>query len=221
MDFELARENMVHSQVRPSDVTDKRISGAMLSIPRESFVPANKVSIAYSDEVVPLNVQDGGEKRYLLEPAPLAKLIQLLNLEANDFVLEIGCATGYASAVLSTLSESVIAIEEDEKLVEAANQVLMEEGFEAVTVIQGKLNEGMPSQGPYDAIFINGAVEVVPQSILEQLKDDGRLVTVFVENGASSAIVFTRTGDKFSSHKAFSLSAPLLPGFAKVREFQF
>ena len=222
MDYQLARENMVHSQVRPSDVTDLRISGGMLNIMREAFVPSSRSSIAYSDEEVLLNTsEDYCHKRYMLEPAHLAKLIQLLKLKSTDVVLEIGCGTGYASAVLSNMCESVIAIDEDATLVETADRVLAQQGFDTIAVVQAPLNAGLPEQGPYDSIFIGGQVEAVPQNLLNQLKDGGRLVAVVGTDKAASAYVYTRNNDRFSAQKSFSASVATLPGFAKDKEFVF
>lgn len=222
MDFKVARENMVHSQVRTADVTDRRISNAMLDIRRERFVPASWSTLAYSDEDIPLTTSaDYPHRRYLMEPMQLARLVQMAHFRPGEVVLEIGCGTGYSSALISRLCESVIALEEDEKLADTANRLLSEEGFDNVAVVSGPLNQGMPDQAPYDAIFINGLVEEIPQEIFYQLKEDGRLLAYVGSGETSSATIFVRNGDVFSRHRGFSAKVPPLPGFEKKPEFEF
>lgn len=222
MDFELARENMVHSQVRPSDVTDKRISTAMLNIRRELFVPAGRESLAYSDEDIRLETSsDYPFARFMMDPMHLSKLVQLASISQGDVVLEIGCGTGYSTALISRLCESVIAIEEDAKLVEKANTLLSEEGFDNSAVVKNPLCIGLAEQGPYDVIVISGLVEDVPPVILDQLKEGGRLVAYVGDGRTAFAMVYKRGANGFSATRHFSGVVPTLPGFAKKPEFQF
>src|SRR6201996_7509399 len=154
---ESARFNMVETQIRPADVTDPQVLAAMNAVPRERFVPRAAVALAYAD--VPVAVAPG---RYLLDPRSFAKLLQLANIGAEDRVLDVGCATGYSSAVLARLAGSVVALEQDADLVRAASDLLAR-GQGKVELVQGGLVEGVKGQAPFDVIFVNGAIEQVPE----------------------------------------------------------
>lgn len=220
IDYATQRLNMVESQVRPSDVTDRRITRAMREIPREAFVPTALKSIAYADEH--LKVSDAaGTPRYILSPRLLAKLVQLLEIEPNGIVLDVGPATGYSTALLAHLGQAVVALEEDAKLAERAQQVLENFGIDNAVVITASPRNGAADEGPYDAILINGAVSDVPSALLDQLKDGGRCVAVSIDNGVGRATVWRRHGMNFDRRPAFDASAPYLPGFAPVAGFVF
>jgi protein-L-isoaspartate(D-aspartate) O-methyltransferase len=213
-DFAAARRNMVDGQVRTQDVTDLRIIGAMLDVPRERFVPPAKASLAYLDLDIPLG--QGAAARRLLKPMVLAKLIQAAEPEQGDRVLDVACGTGYSSAVLAELAGEVVALEEDAALAAQAEKNLAGRA----TVVTGPLIAGWPSGGPYDVILLNGASEIVPQSLFGQLKDGGRLVCVI---GASpgKAMLYLRSGAEVGSRPLFDAAAPLLPGFVKAPAFVF
>jgi protein-L-isoaspartate(D-aspartate) O-methyltransferase len=218
VDFAKLRRSMVDGQIRANDVTDPRILAAMLELPRERFVPAPVRDLAYLDDDLP--VQPGRPTaRYLIEPMVLAKLVQALDLAAGDKVLDVGCATGYSAALLGRLVRHVIALEEERDLVAAAKPLLAEPGN--VTVVTGPLTAGWPGEAPYDAILLNGAVEVVPEALLRQLKEGGRLGAVMRAGAAGRATIHTRVGDRFSAHPVFDASVPPLPGFAAPKSFVF
>ena len=188
IDHATQRLNMVESQVRPSDVTDRRITRAMREIPRENFVPGPLKSIAYADEH--LKVADtGSTQRYILAPRLLAKLVQLLEIEPDGLVLDIGPATGYSTALLARLAQTVVSLEEDARLAERAQEALSALGVDNAVIIAGVMRNGASDEGPYDGILINGAVAEVPAALLDQLKDGGRCVAVSVENGVGRATV--------------------------------
>jgi protein-L-isoaspartate(D-aspartate) O-methyltransferase len=215
-----ARRMMVDGQVRTNDVTDLRVQAAMLDVVRERFVPAERQALAYLD----LDVRVGTDRqpaRYLLKPMVLAKLIQAADLDAGDHVLDVGCATGYSSAVLSRMVQSVVALEEDPVLVLAARDALTDLGARNITVTAGRLTDGYPSQAPFDAILLDGATEIVPQVLLGQLKDGGRLVCVLRRGPVGKATIYRSAGGHVSAHTLFDAAAPLLPGFAKPPEFVF
>jgi protein-L-isoaspartate(D-aspartate) O-methyltransferase len=222
IDFVGARRMMVDGQVRTSDVTDLRVIAAMLEVPRERFVPADKQALAYLDLDVPVLGAVGRKPRCLLKPMVQAKLVQAGEIGEHDHVLDVACATGYSSAILSRLGQSVIALEEDAGLARAAKLALSEIGATNVTVTTGPLIDGCAAQAPYDVILVNGASEIVPQSLLAQLKDGGRLVAVLGHGPIGKATVYCRSSTgHLGAHPVFDAVAPLLPGFAKPAEFVF
>jgi protein-L-isoaspartate(D-aspartate) O-methyltransferase len=219
VDFAVARRTMVDCQVRPSDVTDLRIIAAMLEVPRELFVPAGRRGIAYLDLDVP--VTEGGTARALLKPMVFAKLLQAAGIGEGDRVLDVGCATGYSSAVLGKLAGSVIALEEDQALARTANAALSQTGASNVVVANGPLAAGWEADAPYDAIILEGAGEVVPAALLAQLKEGGCLLAVVGRGAMGKATIYRMSGQKVTAQPLFDAAAPLLPGFAKPAAFVF
>ncbi|MEX0839266.1 MAG: protein-L-isoaspartate O-methyltransferase [Parvibaculum sp.] len=219
-DFAAARHNMVESQVRVNAVTDGRVIDAMSAIPRERFVPLSRQSLAYVDEDIAISVGDGGP-RYLMEPRVFAKLAQLAAVGPDDLVLDIGCGTGYSTAVLSRLAGTVVALESDSELAERAAATLADLGADNTVVVTGPLNEGYARQAPYDAIFFNGAIGVVPDGFKAQLKDGGRIVAVLGDGVSGRARIFVRAGDTLSGRDAFDANIQPLPGFERVKSFVF
>jgi protein-L-isoaspartate(D-aspartate) O-methyltransferase len=213
-DFAAARRMMVDGQVRTADVTDLRIISAMEEIPRERFVPPASASLAYLDMDLPV---DGA--RRLIKPMVLAKLIQAADIAATGHVLDVGCATGYAAAVLGRIAGSVIALEEDKKLAAAAKAALA--GIANVACASGPLTAGWTKAAPYDVILLEGATDVVPRALCGQLKDGGRLVCVLGSGPGAKAMLYRRSGDDFGGRPIFDAAAPLLPGFAKQPAFAF
>lgn len=223
-DFTLQRINMVESQVRPSDVTDQRIIRAMLDVPRERFVPADVVAIAYIDGPVPattrpLSGAGRGGPRCLLPPRSLAKMVQLAEIEPQSTVLDVGCATGYASAVLARLAARVVALESDHDLARTAAANLEELGIGNTKVVEGPLAAGAPGEGRFDAILINGAVAAVPPSLLEQLADGGRLVALVRKGPVCRAHIWRRSGKVIDGHASFEAAGAPLPGFEEPAAF--
>jgi protein-L-isoaspartate(D-aspartate) O-methyltransferase len=214
------RINMVESQVRPSDITDRRIIRAMLEVPRETFVPAALQALAYIDEAVPVTQRlDGQAPRTLLAPRTFAKLVQLAEIEPDDVVLDVGCATGYSTAVLARLARSVVALEVDEALAARAAEALRQLRVANVVVVPGPLEAGAPAQAPFDAILLQGAVPQAPQALLEQLKDGGRLVAVIADGAYGRGELWRRRGSAIDGRGAFDASAEPLPGFTSRVEF--
>jgi protein-L-isoaspartate(D-aspartate) O-methyltransferase len=218
IDVTRQRTSMVDSQVMPSDVTDRRIIKAMSELPRERFVPGPLAELAYMDGPVALT-PPAPERRWLMAPRVLAKLLQLADLGAHDRVLDVGAATGYASAVLSTMARSVVAVESDETLAGAMKATLGALGIGNVTVVVGPLSEGCTSEAPYDVILMSGAIAERPQALLDQLKDGGRLVAVVEEGGVGKAVIWRRMGRSFDRWAAFDAATPPLPGFRPAQAF--
>ena len=211
---ESARFNMVEAQIRPADVTDERILAAMSAVPREKFVPGSARALAYAD--VPVAVAQG---RYLLDPRSFAKLVQLAEIESTDRVLDVGGGTGYSAAVLARLAGEVVALEQDADLVRAASQLLANV-VGKVEVVQGGLVEGVKDRAPFDVIFVNGAIEQVPDTLLSQLAEGGRLVTV-LKDGQSRAWLFLKENGQVGRQPDFDADVPVLAGFKKAMGFVF
>jgi protein-L-isoaspartate(D-aspartate) O-methyltransferase len=214
-DYTIQRLNMVESQVRTNDVTDVRIQQVMREIERERFIPAARQALSYADRSV--EVVRG---RYLLDPRTFSKLAQLAEIGPTDRILDVGCASGYSTAVFSLLCADVIGLEDDAELVRIASEVLLAYGGN-VRVVQGKLADGHPAAAPYDVIFLNGAVEVVPDTLLQQLAENGRLVAV-VQNGPQGrATLYLREHGRVGCRPDFDATVPVLPGFQRARGFVF
>lgn len=218
-DFAAARFNMVESQVRVNGVTDERVLAAMNSVPRERFVPAARQSLAYMDECVRLT--DESPARYLIEPRVFGKLAQLAKITSKDLVLDIGCGTGYSTAVLARLAGTVIGLESDAALAAQAGALLGEIGADNAVVVNGALEQGHAAQAPYDVIFVNGMVSAVPQALENQLREEGRLVVVVGDGVTGRARLYIRSAGSFSGRDAFDANIPFLPGFEPVETFVF
>ncbi|MEJ8573326.1 protein-L-isoaspartate O-methyltransferase [Microbaculum marinum] len=222
IDFALARRNMVESQIRTNDVTDRALVAAFLEIPRERFVPAAMRDLAYIDEDITVKEGDRpGERRFLMEPMPFARLVQLAAIQPGDLVLDVGCGTGYSTAVLARVAESVVGLESDPDLAEKAERQLVDLGIGNAAVVTGDLVEGYASQGPYDVIVMEGAVERIPDALFAQLRDGGRLVAPVVHGPVGKATLFTSIGGDISSRIAFDVNVGRLPGFERTPEFVF
>lgn len=216
-DSALQRKNMVESQVRPSDVTDRRITAAMSDIAREAFVPAGiDKTLAYMDGAIPL-----GGGRALMAPRTLARLLQLAALEREDKVLIVGGLTGYSAAITARMAQSVVVLEAEEALSRAAREALAGLGAKNAEVVTGDLAKGHAAAAPYDVILIEGTVEEVPEALLSQLQQGGRLIAVEAGTGLGRAAVYTKTAATISRRTAFEAAAAALPGFARLEGFVF
>lgn len=215
--YAIARSNMVEGQLRPNKVTHEVLLDAMRTIPRELFVPKASRGIAYIDEDIAI-----GQGRYLTEPVVLARLLQEARVQPSDVILDIGCATGYSTAVLARLGSTVVAVDSDAELVDRAGELFDELGIENAVAIEANMAKGYPDQAPYDVILINGSVAAVPSHILDQLGDRGRLVAVEAPRGQmGTARLFQRIGETISNRAVFDAATPLLPGFEAEPSFVF
>jgi protein-L-isoaspartate(D-aspartate) O-methyltransferase len=215
-DFAAAREAMVDSQVRTADVTRYPIIGAMLAVPREDFVPAAFRPVAYLGEHVPL-----APGRVLLDPRVFAKLLEALEVGPQDLVLDVGAGLGYSAAVIARMAEAVIALEEDPALAAEAEALLAAHGVETAVVQVGRLAAGVPEHGPFDAIIIEGAIEVVPGALAEQVKPGGRVAAIFSDGRFGQARLGTSGPGGITWRRIFDAAAPVLPGFAATKAFEF
>lgn len=217
IDFAAIRQQMVDNQVRTTDVTEHRLLDALLSVPRENFVPDDKRSLAYIDSDIELSK----EGRFLMQPSPLAKLLQAAEVQKTANVLEVGTGFGYVSAVLSHLADQVITLEVDADLAAIAKERLADGGYNNVSVVSGDLAAGHKTGAPYDMIFVNGSVGVEPAKLFAQMAEGGRMVVVIGYGGAAQALLYVKENNQVSSRKLFNLSIPALPGFDKAAEFVF
>ena len=213
-DFATRRVMMVDTQVRPSDVTKFPIIEAMLAVPREVFVPSARREAAYVGEN--LDIAPG---RVVLEPRTLAKLLDALDVQPGELVLDLGCGLGYSAAVIARLADAVVALEEDEALAAEAQRRLSAEGVDNAAVVVGSLAAGDARHAPFDVITVEGGVEVMPQAILDQLKEGGRIGAIFMEGALGVARIGYKIDGAVTWRQAFNASAPVLPGFAAPRGF--
>jgi protein-L-isoaspartate(D-aspartate) O-methyltransferase len=222
LDYAKARRMMVDSQLRTFDVNDLAVLAAFDEVPREAFVPSGRESLAYMDQDLPVSDGVGAhERRFMLAPMVLARMIQALEVGPGDKVLDVACGLGYSSAVLARLGCSVIALETSEALAEEARRRLGRCGVEGVMIAAGALERGYPEAAPYDAILVNGAVEVRPEALLRQLGDGGRLVCVEGRGRSARATLYVRAGDAFGSRPFFDAAAPALGAFTAEPGFVF
>jgi protein-L-isoaspartate(D-aspartate) O-methyltransferase len=214
------RTKMVDSQLRTESVTDNRLLAVMGEIARELFVPADQRLLAYIDRDIPLK-EAGPGARAMMEPAPLARLIQALDVGETDRVLVVGAGTGYSAAILARLAASVVALESDPALAAQATRNLAEIDASNVTIVVGPLESGHPAGAPYDVILLDGAIETLPGGLLDQLADGGRLAAVVGYGRAATATLYTRSGDDIGERPIFDADVPPLPGFRNPEVFVF
>ncbi len=215
-DYAAARLSMVRNQLLPNRLTDAGVTEAIIAVPRERFVPKPLAGVAYLDEDILL-----GRDRYLMEPRVFARLLQAAEIDEDDVVLDVGCGNGYSAAVISYLAGAVVALEEDEELARNAGELLAELERDNVAVVSGSLRDGNPSQGPYDVVFVNGSIEAVPDALVAQLSDGGRLLCVVGGARIGKATLVVRRGETSDARPLFDAAVPPLPGFARATEFAF
>lgn len=217
MDFAQARKVMVDSQVRVNDVTSSEVVSAFSSIPREVFVPKGMRASAYAELEI-----ETSDARAMWLPRDLGKILVALEAEASDVSLVIGAGAGYSAALLGHMTDAVIALEDDEALVDAMAERFAEIGMDKAVPVQGALSDGLAEQGPFDIILVAGMIEEVPQAWLDQLSDGGSLaVVVATGRGVGAARIYKRAGDTFSYREAFECCPPILPGFEAEKAFVF
>ncbi|GGE59136.1 protein-L-isoaspartate O-methyltransferase family protein [Actibacterium pelagium] len=213
-DFATRRRMMVDTQIRPSDVTKFPIIEAMLTVPREQFVPDEQREAAYAGEHVAL---DNG--RVVLDPRVLAKMLDALDVQPDEVVLDLGCGLGYSTAVLARMAEAVVAVEEDADMAADAQTNLSEQNADNAAVIEAPLAEGDAKHGPYDVVILQGAVEHMPDALLQQVKEGGRILAIFQEGALGVCRVGYKIDGEVSWRYAFNAGAPVLPGFERQNAF--
>ncbi|MCD7061069.1 protein-L-isoaspartate O-methyltransferase family protein [Pelagibacterium xiamenense] len=216
VDFAHARRTMVDNQLRTSGITNWRILDVMNRVPRELFVPRTRDALAYSDEEIAVS-----ETRTLPTPAIFGKLVQLAEVGPDDVVLDIACGTGYSTAVLAGLASAVVALEDEEALVTQANDILADLDIGNAAAVCGPLEAGVAKEAPFDVILIEGAVDLVPETLFSQMRDGGRLVAVIGSGNAAVAHLYVKSGQGVVSRAAFNASLPVLDAFKRTQSFAF
>lgn len=215
-DFAARRTMMVDTQIRPSDVTKFPIIDAMLSVPREDFVPSAQREAAYVGE----NIELEG-RRVILEPRTLAKMLDALDISGNELVLDVGSALGYSAAVIARMAEAVVAVEEDEGWAAEAQEALSLAGIDNVIMHSGALAQGAPQHGPYDVIVVQGGISRFPDALADQLKEGGRVACLFIKGALGEVRIGRKQDGVISWRMSFNAGAPVLPGFDEEIAFQF
>ena len=215
-DAAAARRFMVDGQIRTADVTDSGLLDAMLTVPRERFLPPALAELAYLDGDIPI-----GRGRALLRPMVLAKLIQAADLRPEDRVLDVGCATGYSAAVLARLAGAVIGLEEDGELARQAKDALAATASAHVEIVTGPLAAGWPAGATYDVILLDGGAEIVPEAFASQLKPQGRLLGVCGHSPAAKGTIYHLSEGRLVGRPIFDAAARVLPGFVTPPAFVF
>lgn len=217
MDFAKQRQIMVDSQVRVNDVTSPEVVSAFSTIPREVFVPKSMLSSAYAEYEI-----ETGASRAMWTPRDLGKMFRGLEPKASDVSLVIAAGDGYSAALLGHMTDAVIALDDDEALVDSMTERFASINMDEAVAVQGDIATGLPDQGPFDVVLVAGMVEEVPQAWLDQLAEGGRLGVVVAEGRSlGKARIYKRAGDTFAFREAFECCPPELPGFEKKTAFVF
>ena len=209
-----SREAMVESQIRTADVTDLPLLRAFRQTPREKFIPRAKRALAYSDRTF-----EADEGRFMIAPRDLAKMIKAAEISASDVVLDLAPGRGYSTAILAQIADTVIGVETSQDAVDRATELLIDVDVTNCAIVEGDLKSGAKEHGPFDVIFVNGAVSAVHEPWFVQLTDGGRLVCIVQNGPIGQVMIYRKTGDVVASRIAFDTSAPFLPGFSPKPAF--
>lgn len=212
--FASRRKMMVDTQIRPSDVTKFPIIEAMLSVPREAYMPDGRRDSAYVGKNVPIS-----RGRVVLDPLTFARMLDVLDLQPTELVLDLGCGPGYSTAIAGRITGTVVAVEEDEELARRAQDILSNQGVDNAIVIHGSLADGAPKYAPYDAMMIQGGIGQLPDSLADQLREGGRIAAIHVKGHLGTLCVGYKLDGVINWRRAFNAMAPVLPGFARPVEF--
>jgi protein-L-isoaspartate(D-aspartate) O-methyltransferase len=208
-DFSAARAAMIESQLRPQGVADPAVLAAMGGIERERFLPSHTRPLAYVDRAVAI-----GSGRFLAAPAVLGQLLTQMIPERGHRALVVGAGSGYSAAVLADMGLEVTAVESAPELAAMARE-------QGIDVVEGPLEDGLPNRAPYEQVLIDGAVEYIPEQIVAQLADGGRLGTAIVDRGITRLVIGRKAGGAFGYLSIGDAGVPALPGFSRAKDFTF
>ncbi len=221
MNTQMARHNMIDGQLEPNQVTDPRIIAALGVTPREQFVPEIYAANAYVDDNIPL-----GSGRFLMQPVALGRLLQAAQIEVGTKVLVVAGNTGYSAAVLAQLGCQVTMVEEQRELADRARRILSDMGVRQVEILTAALHSGDPAHAPYEVILIDGAVEIVPDALKQQLAEGGRLVTLVAaasgpeqQGVMARAVLLQRLQAQFAQIILFDAAVPVIPALKAHSDF--
>ncbi|MBU92206.1 MAG: hypothetical protein CML88_01565 [Rhodobiaceae bacterium] len=221
-DFNSMRVNMVNNQIKPFAVTNPVILDAFATIPRENFGQFIIESAIYTDNILYLNQKKKFESRFYLPAAVFAKMIQIADIKKHECVLDIGCLTGYSSAILSKICSTVDGLEQHDELVDISKENIKKLGIENINIHHGNLKDGYMKKELFDAIFINGSVDLVPQPINDQVKDGGRVITIKREGLIGYMVIYKKAGDYMTQINHFEITVPYITkDFMRKSEFAF
>ena len=209
--FDQMRRAMVVSQLRTTGVSDARVVSVMGEVPRERFVPGENSKLAYADLALPI-----GGGRAINPPMVTGRLLTEAQVVVGDTALVVGAATGYTAALLGKLGATVVAVEEDADLLAVGKAAVP-----GATWVKGALSAGARKGAPYSLIVLDGAVEEIPQGLIDQLADGGRLVGALIEDGVSRLVSGVRVGRGFGVKAFADADTAHLPGFATPAAFSF
>lgn len=217
MNIEQARFNMIEQQIRPWNVLDTDILDLLHVVKREHFVPAAYQNLAFADIEIPL---PGGQSMFA--PKIEARVLEELRVKKHETVLEIGTGSGYMAALLAHRGAKVTTIEINPESAALAEKNLAKAGIHNVTVETGNGAEGSSKGAPYDVIVISGALEVVPASLLSQVKVGGRIAAIVGVPPVMEFNIITRTSETaYSTVKIFETNVQYLSGAPVPSHFQF
>jgi len=208
-DYDAARAAMVDTQLRPEGVNYPPVVEAMATVEREKFVAEGARPLAYIDRTVPM-----GDGRLMSGAVVTGRLLNEIAPVAGERALVVGCGTGYSAAVLMAMGLKVTGLECSADLARRARSL-------GIDVVEGPLEQGWKTGAPYHLILIDGAIEFIPETIISQLTDNGRLGTALIDRGISRLTVGRKAGKGFGIHTLADVGAAALPGFAKPRSFTF
>lgn len=207
------RSAMIDSQLRTNDVTDPAVVGAMAAVPREAHVPAAFASVAYMDRAIAL-----GAGRALNAPLVTGRMLVAAAIRPGMRVLIVGSATGYTAALLAALGAEVHAVEEQGELMAAAKAAAAND---RINWVAGPLAAGAPDAAPFDRIIVEGAVETLPDALVMQLADGGRLVAARRDGAVTRLVEGVKVGGTVALRSFADMDVAPLPGFAAPAGFQF
>ena len=216
MDQSILNNNMIDGQIRPINGISNEVISAFASVNRSDFVPENLSLNSYTEKNLKIS-----NDRYLLKPNLIGEIIKHVSPTDNETILVLPASTGYSSAIMSNLAETVIAIEEDENLISIAENGMNKIGINNVAIIKKKINENCLDQGPFNAIIIEGAIDYLPEQFLDQLENQGRLFALINKENVTNATLFKKNENSVNSKFLFSCDAPKLNFFKNKNSFRF